>query len=300
MTIDNELTAAESAERMAELLPAEPHTRLLHSRGTAVTGSFQAEDTAAELTAAAIFAGGPVPVIGRFSGTRGDAHGHDAHTGDQGLSVRFAPPGAPVADLTAFTLPVFFVRNGTDMLEFFAAIAPDPVTGEPIPGAMAEFTERHPEAAAALAAGSGLAPASYVSQRYHAIHAFGFLTHDGRQTWARLEWHPEVGLAGLDPIAAGHFPADYLARDLARRLPAHFGLYARLPADGDAVHDPTALWADPPRLIRLGRLRLDHIIDDHDLDFDPLRLPTGMTAPRDQLAADRSAIYTAARRRRIR
>ncbi|MFF2551193.1 catalase [Nocardia sp. NPDC058058] len=300
MTTEKDFTAGESAERMAELLPAEPHTRLLHSRGTAVTGVFHAEATAAELSTAAIFAGGPVPVVGRFSGTRGDAHGHDAHTGDQGLSVRFALPGEPVVDLTAFTLPVFFVRSGADMLEFFAAIAPDPGTGAPKPEAMTDFTDRHPEAAAALAAGSGLAPASYVSQRYHAIHAFGFIAHDGTQSWARLEWHPEVGLTGLDPVAAGRLPADYLARDLARRLPAHFGLYARLAVDGDAVHDPTALWADPPRLLRLGRLRLDRVIDDHDLDFDPLRLPTGMTAPRDRLAADRSAIYAAARRRRIR
>lgn len=286
-------------EEIAAVLPTEPGQRMLHSRGVTVTGSFVPDPAAATLTTAEMFSGGSVPVTARLSGTRGGPSGHDADTGDQGLSVRFAPASTAPTDLIAFTLPVFFVRNGTDMLEFLTAVAPDPETGHPSGDAVAAFLERHPEASAAMSAGSGCSPRSYVGQRYYAIHAFGLTDANGHVTWARLEWHPEVELPSIENSEAHEFAPDYLSADLPDRLPARIFLFARLPSPEDPLHDPTALWSDPPQLVRLGILNLEKLTADADLDFDPLRLPVGITAPLDQLAADRSAVYLSARRRRL-
>ncbi|MFI9402964.1 catalase [Nocardia sp. NPDC052316] len=293
------LTPTEVGEHLAEVLPAAPGERLQHRRGACAVGVFHPDPAAATLSTAALFAE-PAPVRLRFSGTRGGTDGHDAYTGDQGLSVRFTPADGPPSDLITFTLPVFFVRTGADMFDFITASSPEPATGQPNPAALAEFRRRHPESAAALAAATDRAPASYLGQQYYAIHAFGLTNAAGHITWARLEWHPTATLPSLDPHEAGKLPPDYLTTDLARRLPATMTLYARLPAAGDPLHDPTALWADPPQLVRLGELRLETPTDDEDLDFDPLRLPPGITPPRDQLAADRSTVYRVVRTNRHR
>ncbi|MFE3189840.1 catalase [Nocardia sp. NPDC059240] len=279
-------TPEDIAARMAALTPVPRGQRMLHHRGVTVSGSFRAGPEAARLSTAELFCGRDIPVTARFSGTHGDAR--DADTGDQGLSVRFAPPGALPTDLIAFTLPVFFVRTGADMIEFLTAAHAGPE-------AMDEFRSLHPESAAALAAADNRPPASYVGQRYHAVHAFGLTAPDGENTWVRLEWHPDAELAPLEADDAAHRPAGYLTDDLLDRLPVGMTLHARLPKPGDPVHDPTTLWAYPPQLVPLGRLTLETRTADRDLDFDPLRLAPGITAPRDRLAADRSALYRVAR-----
>ncbi|WP_067824245.1 catalase [Nocardia inohanensis] len=288
---DDTLTPGDLTDRIAETLAAAPGQRMLHRRGVTVIGCFRAEPGARELSSAALFSGEEVAVVARFSGTRGGTH--DAETGDQGLSVRFVPASAEPTDLIAFTLPVFFVRSGADMLEFLTAVGAGPES----PDAMGEFRRRHPESAAALGAGGGGAPSSYVGQRYYGVHAFG-LAGPGGTTWARLEWHPDTTLEPLHARESSALAPDYLTRDLAGRLPARMTLRARLPLRGDPVHDPTASWAEPPQLLTLGRMTLETRTVDSDLDFDPLRVAPGMIAPRDRLAADRSAIYRVARARR--
>ncbi|AYF74153.1 catalase [Nocardia yunnanensis] len=288
---DETLTPGELTDRIAEVLPAAPGRRMLHQRGITLIGRFRAEPVARELSSAALFSGEEVAIIARFSGTRGGAH--DAETGDQGLSVRFVPASAEPTDLIALTLPVFFVRSGADMLEFLTAVS----AGPDAPGAVAEFRRRHPESGAAFDAGSGGAPGSYAGQRYHSVHAFGLAGPSGT-TWARLEWHPETTVEPLDTAESDALAPDYLARELDSRLPTVMTLHARLPRQGDPVHDPTALWADPPRLLELGRMTLETRTADSDLDFDPLRIEPGIAAPLDRLATDRSAIYRLARARR--
>ncbi|RJQ82800.1 hypothetical protein D5S17_00900 [Pseudonocardiaceae bacterium YIM PH 21723] len=207
--------------------------------------------------------GEPVPVVARLSGTRGGLDGHDADSTDQGIAVRF-----PDWDLITFTAPVFFVRTAAELVGFLAANPP-------------------PEPTAA--------PAGFLGLTYHSVHAFGL---DGLG-WARLEWHPRVVADPLDIEVARGLAPDYLHRDLTAALPGALDLYARLPDPDDAVHDPTAEWRSTT-LIRLGAMELLEIIDAPvpEPEFDPLRLPSGIQAPLDELAAGRSAVYRAARARR--
>ncbi|WP_116212963.1 catalase [Streptomyces olivoreticuli] len=260
--------------------------RLLHARGVLATGRFTPTAESGELSAAALFAGPSVPVTARFSSTLG---GHDGEPGDQGLAVRFHVGPGQDMDLLAFTLPVFFVRNAPDMLEFLRA------TNSGDPAAVSEFAAHHPEAATAMALAEEARPAdSFTGVTYHAVHTFGLVGENGRLRWARLGWEPWWPLEPLSREEALARPADYLTRGLAGRLPSGFRLVARFPGADDlgVLHDPTRVWStSADRSVDLGELMLDAVGVGVTPRFDPLRLLRGFEAPRDELVGVRSGVY---------
>ncbi|GHC99165.1 catalase-related peroxidase [Streptomyces finlayi] len=272
--------------QVAEATGADPRDRLLHARGAWAAGTFTPSAEAAGLSAAALFAGSAaVPATARFSSTLGGPGGHDGAPGDHGLAVRIGG-----LDLVMFTLPVFFVRTGAHMVEFLRA------TNSPDPAAVPAFLERHPEAATAMELAQRSRPAAgFTGLAYHAVHAFGLTDAAGTVTWARLSWRPRRPTEPLTEEEAAARPQDYLMRGLAAELPSAFDLLAHLPGPGDEVHDPTRLWSSQ-RSMPLGTLVLDRAEPPAvEADFDPLRLPEGIAAPLDRLAADRSRVYAAAR-----
>ncbi|WP_159080311.1 catalase [Nocardia suismassiliense] len=275
-------------EQLAAATGADPRQRLLHARGRAATGDFTPYRQAAQLSTAEVFAAARTPFTARFSSTLGGSEGHDGDPGDHGLAVRIGD-----LDLVMFTLPVFFVRNGPDMIAFLRA------TGSGDPAAVIEFVRHHPEAATALSLAEQALPITgFTGVTYHAVHAFGLVDAAGVTRWARLSWRPLQPLPALTVASAQALPRDYLATELATRLPAHFELTAHLPDADDDVHDPTQLWTGQES-IPLGMLTLTRAETcSSETDFDPMRLPDGMIAPRDQLSKDRSTIYRAARRYR--
>ncbi|MER5890071.1 catalase [Streptomyces sp. NPDC001941] len=289
MTSNSFDDGARLAEQVAAATGAGTGDRLLHARGAWATGEFTPSSGAPALSRAAVFAAPATPAVARFSSTLGGADGHDGSPGDHGLAVRLGD-----LDLVMFTLPVFFVRNGPDMVEFLrAANSADPATAVPA------FAARHPEAAAALElAGQARPAAAFTGLAYHSVHAFGLADAAGTVTWARLGWRPHRPTGPLTEEEALSRPPGYLAQGLAAELPARLDLVAHLPAPGDEVHDPTRPWSSD-REVPLGTLTLTGTRPPAaEPDFDPLHLPDGVAAPLDRLAADRSRVYAAARRRR--
>ncbi|MGA5128348.1 catalase [Streptomyces olivoreticuli] len=256
------------------------------SCGVLATGRFTPAAEAGELSAAALFAGPSVPVTVRFSSAVGGFGGFGGF-GDQGLAVRFHVGAEQDMDLLASTLPVLAVRNVLGMLEFLRAAN----SGDA--AAVSDFFGRHPEAATAMALAEDALPAeSFTGVTYHAVHTFGLVDEDGRTTWARLSWEPWWPLAPLSREEALGRPADYLTRGLAGRLPSGFRLVARFAGAEDlgVLHDPTRLWASGAGLVaELGELMLDGVGVGESPDFDPLRLPLGFEAPRDDLFGVRVA-----------
>ncbi|MCX5205517.1 catalase [Streptomyces sp. NBC_00237] len=281
-------TGAALVEQVAGATGADPGDRLLHARGAWAVGGFTPSARAAELSTAALFIEPATAATARFSSTLGGPGGHDGDPGDHGLAVRIGG-----LDLVMFTLPVFFVRTGAHMVEFLRA------TNSPDPDAVPAFLARRPEAATALGLAQQSRPAAgFTALAYHSVHAFGLTDAAGTVRWARLSWRPLRPVDPLSPEDASARPGDYLSRGLPGELPARFDLVAHLPGDGDEVHDPTRLWASD-RTVPLGTLTLDRAgTPSVEPDFDPLRLPEGVAAPRDRLAADRSRVYRAARARR--
>ncbi|MDX2394071.1 catalase [Streptomyces sp. DK15] len=288
MNSDTQARGAHLVEQLAAATGADPGRRLLHARGAWAEGEFAPSPLAASLSTAAVFTAPRTPVTARFSTTLGGAGGHDGDPGDQGLALRVGD-----LDLVTFTLPVFFVRTGADLIDFFRAIRSDD------PAAFAAFLRGHPEAATALGfAGKARPATSFTGVTYHAVHSFGLVDAAGTNRWVRLSLRPLRPLPSLDPEQALALPADYLARDLTDRLPAGFELTAHLPDPADELHDPTRLWTGT-ETVALGTLTLTRPQEPAtETAFDPLRLPRGITAPQDQLSEDRSTAYAQARRRR--
>ncbi|MFJ7269509.1 catalase [Streptomyces sp. NPDC099050] len=287
----NSNTQAEGTHLVEQLAAAageEPGRRLLHARGVWVKGAFTPSPHAAGISTAGVFSAPRTPVTARFSTTLGGSGGHDGDPGDQGLAIRVGD-----LDLVTFTLPVFFVRTGPDLIDFFRATRSDD------PAVFPAFLRGHPEAATALGlAGKARPAASFTGVTYHAVHAFGLVDTAGTTRWARLSLRPLRPLPSLDPALARTLPGDYLTRDLTDRLPAGFELTAHLPGAADEVHDPTRLWTGT-ETVSLGTLTLTRShVPSTEPEFDPLRLPQGIEAPQDQLSKDRSTAYEAARRRR--
>ncbi|MFB8275388.1 catalase [Nocardia colli] len=285
MNSDPHDDGAHLAEQVAAATGANLGQRLLHARGGWATGEFIPHPQAARLSTAAMFTTPSTPATARFSSTLGNLDGHDGNPGDHGLATRVGG-----LDLIMFTLPVFFVRNGRDMVEFLRA------TGSDDPAAVPAFLRDHPEAATALGLAEKSRPiTSFTGVEYHSVHAFGLVDAAGAARWARLSWRPLRPLPTLDPVAAQAMPRDYLVTDLADRLPVRFELTAHLPDATDEVHDPTRLWRGT-QTIPLGTLTLTRSESPSaEPDFDTLRVPDGITAPQDQLSKDRSKIYAAAR-----
>ncbi|MDJ0463874.1 catalase [Streptomyces sp. H27-C3] len=288
MNSDTRVEGPHLVEQLAAATGADPGQRLLHARGNWAEGEFTPSPQAAEISTAAVFAAPRTPVTARFSTTLGGSGGHDGDPGDQGLAIR-----AGDLDLVTFTLPVFFVRTGPDLIDFFRAVRSDD------PAAFPAFLRGHPEAATALGFAERARPAtSFTGVTYHAVHAFGLVDAAGATRWARLSLRPLRPLPSLDPAQALAMPGDYLTRDLADRLPAGFELTAQLPGPADELHDPTRLWTGT-ETTPLGTLTLTRPqAPSTEPPFDPLRLPQGITAPQDQLSKDRSTAYEAARRLR--
>ncbi|WP_369372700.1 catalase [Streptomyces sp. cg36] len=284
MTEDSFDGGARLVEQVAAATGADPaHHRLLHARGAWAAGEFTPSGRAA-----AVFTAPATPATARFSSTLGGPGGHDGDPGDHGLAVRIGD-----LDLVMFTLPVFFVRTGAAMAEFLRA------TNSPDPSAVPAFLERHPEAATALELAQQARPAAgFTGLTYHSVHAYGLTDGARRVRWARLSWRPQRPTEPLNPEEAHSRPGDYLSLGLAAELPASLDLVAQLPAPHDEVYDPTRLWSSE-HTVPLGTLTLTGTEPPAtEPGFDPLRLPRGVAAPLDELAADRSRVYAAARHRR--
>ncbi len=93
-------------------------TRAAHSHGIGAVGWFEASDVAHGRCAAKHFSGERIPVSIRFSNGSGERREYDRTTDARGLAVKFFAGTPDETDLIAMSMPVFFVRNAPDFIEF--------------------------------------------------------------------------------------------------------------------------------------------------------------------------------------
>ncbi len=284
-------------EALARAVDADPHGRVLHRKGVWVRGSFAGAATAPAVTRATLLDGVRHDVLARFSGTRSAPGAHDATSGEVSLAVRIGGAASDGWELSGFTLPVFFVRSGADLVAMLTAFGEDARAGTT--DRTEAFLLAHPEARTAYDAQAALEPTSYATATYRMVHAYGLVDAAGALRRCRLSWQPVD--PGPETTPDDRAFADYLTEDLLRRLPVRFRLVARLAAPGDPVDDPTAAWSPDGTDVVLGTLEIDEVVDpapSPEPHLDPARLPDGVAPPGDRLFADRLAVYAAARRAR--
>jgi catalase len=290
------------AERAVEAINAisgdhEGH-RAAHAKGTLCEGTFTPTPEAAELSSAAHFQGDPVRVTVRLSNGSGNPNAPDnERTEGRGIAIKFYLPDGSTTDIVGLTLPVFFVNDPEDFIEFVRARKPDPDTGQPDMEKIGAFLGEHPETGAALQLilPTLVPPRSYATCAFNSIHAFRL-----GDRWVRYRIEPEAGVENVPEEEIEGLSADYLQNDIRERLdrgPVRFTLYARLGEDGDPIDDPTVPWPDERERVELGTLELTGLDTtreqgDDVLVFDPTRVTDGIEASPDKILQIRSHAYS--------
>lgn len=289
------------------LYGAHPEHRALHTKGSWCEGTFTSTSAAAELCRAFHMRGEPVTALIRFSNASGRPDANDADREARGMAVKLRGESEEI-DILATTTPTFVTRTPEDFLELMRARLPDPETGEPDMEKLGAYLDAHPEAQAAIQATLGGEPlASFATAPYFSPHTF-WLIDDGAERHAgRYRWLPEGGERRIPDDEARERGRDYLHAELAERLtagPIRFGLQLQLPAAGDPLDDPTALWPDDRERVDAGTLEITAAVDDpegngHIEVFDPMRLPDGVEPSDDAVLHARPRAYSVSAYRRL-
>ncbi|MEA2494243.1 MAG: catalase [Thermoleophilaceae bacterium] len=276
-----------------------PGHRAAHAKGVVLTGAFTPTDAASGLTRATHFAGAPSRVTARFSNGGANPDSNDAGIGDgRGLAVKFYLPDGTTTDIVSLSLPVFFVRNPQEFLEFTLARAE---SFEKV----GEFIGNHPATAQAaqLIAPTLVPPRSYATIEYNSIHAFRLVNDDGDGRWVRWRWLPEAGVEMLPEEERESTDRNFLQTEIFDRLPVRFTLIARIAPDGAPTDDPTAAWPEDVETVEMGLLELTgpetgREQGDDVMVMDPTRVTDGIEPSDDPILHVRSHAYSVSVERR--
>jgi catalase len=297
----------EIVEAISDIYGRHEGMRAVHAKGRLCAATFTATPEAADLSRAAHLQGDAIRAHVRFSNGAGVPHGRDTENDGRGFSVKFYLPNGGTTDIVALTLPIFFVRTPEDFLAFTRARKPDPESGKPDMEKIGAYLEKHPEALPAIQFQLGSPPpASYLSLRYHAIHAYRFEDVEGNARFGRYHWEPEAGVEQLERDDLENLGDDYLQDDLADRLekgPAGFRLEVELAEEGDPTNDPTAAWPEDRERVVIGRLEITGLANDREqgddiLVMDPTRVTDGIECSDDPILDARSKAYSVSVQRR--
>jgi catalase len=281
--------------------------RALHSKGSWCEGTFTASPEAARLSRAFHLQGEPTTALIRFSNAPGEPEADDAQREARGFAVKLRGGNGEETDILATTTPAFVTRTPEDFLELIRLRRPDPETGQPDFERLGAWLGEHPEAQTAIQATLGAEPlASFATATYFSPHTFWLVDDDGARTPVRYRWAPGAGEQHISDDEARERGRDYLHAELAERLasgPFEFELRLQLPAEGDPLDDPTALWPDDREQVAAGTLTVERVVEDPERDghidvFDPTRLVDGVEPSDDAILHARSAAYSVSAYRR--
>lgn len=153
-------------------------------------------------------------------------------------------------------------------------------------------------------------PAGLEREEFFAINAFVLVDAEGKRTDVRYRIVPEKGVATLsDEEAKGKGP-DFLYEGLKEtvksgRPPAVvFKLVAQVAEEGDVTRDNTVKWPEERKLVELGTVKLDKVVEDDPVAaakkviFDPIPRVDGVEPSDDPLLEVRAHAYLVSGRER--
>jgi catalase len=274
-----------------------------HAKGVAVSGYFESNGNAADLSRATLLRPGQVPVAGRFSLAGGNAHVADTLGTARGLGLAFGFPGREQWRTAMLNLPVFPDNSPRGFYDRLLASKIVPGTGQPDPAATAAFLAAHPETAAAMAIIKKHPPApGFGDSTFRSLNTFYFVNDAGVRTPVRWSLVPQQNTAPVPRSGDANGLFDALI-DQLRGGPLRWHLLITVAESGDPLTDATLPWPDDRRSIDAGLLTLTAAATEapgnaRDINFDPLMLPDGIEPSDDPLLSARSDIYAASYRQR--
>lgn len=274
--------------------------RIVHARGSAAHGFFEAYEAIPALTRAAPFqaAGKITPVFVRFSTVAGERGSADTARDIRGFAVKFYTDEGNW-DLVGNNVPVFFIQDAMKFPDLVHALKPEPHHGMPQAASAHDtfwdFASLMPETTHALmwAMSDRGIPRSLRMMQGFGVHTFRLVNAEGGSCFVKFHWTPKLGTHSLvwdeaQKIAGAD--ADFHRRDLWDAIEAgefpewELGLQTFSEAEAEAfsfdVLDATKLIPEELVPVRpVGRLVLNRNPDNFFAETEQVAFCTAHVIP---------------------
>ncbi|RWW96737.1 catalase [Flavobacterium cerinum] len=292
--------------------------RIVHARGSAAHGYFEAYSNAAKYTKTGFLQDSNVktPVFVRFSTVAGFRGSTDLARDVRGFAVKFYTQEG-IFDLVGNNIPIFFIQDASKFPDLVHAVKPEPHNEMPQAASAHDtfwdFISLMPESMHMImwTMSDRAIPRSYRMMEGFGVHTFRFIDKSNKSTFVKFHWKPKLGthavvwdeaikISGNDPdfhrrdlweaIESGNFPEWELGVQLIPEADEH-------KFDFDLL-DPTKLVPEelvPVTLI--GKMVLNRNPDNffaetEQVAFHPGHVLPGIDFTNDPLLQGRLFSYT--------
>ncbi|CAN5821990.1 catalase HPII [soil metagenome] len=204
--------------------------RIVHARGSAAHGFFEAYDALTDLTRAAPFQqkGKVTPVFVRFSTVAGERGSVDTARDVRGFAVKFYTDEGNW-DLVGNNIPVFFIQDAMKFPDLIHAVKPEPHHAMPQAASahdtFYDFISLSPESTHMMmwAMSDRALPRSYRMMEGFGVHTFRMVNAQGESKFVKFHWKPKLGTHSLVWDEAAKIQgadADFHRRDLWEAIEA--------------------------------------------------------------------------------
>src|SRR6202522_4102589 len=204
--------------------------RIVHARGSAAHGYFEAYEPLTNLTRAAPFmdAGKRTPVFVRFSTVAGERGSTDTARDVRGFAVKFYTDEGNW-DLVGNNIPVFFIQDAMKFPDLIHAVKPEPHHGMPQAASAHDtfwdFVSLMPESTHMLlwVMSDRAIPRSYRMMQGFGVHTFRFVNARGESRFVKFHWNPRAGTHSLvwdEAVKIAGADSDFHRRDLWEAIEA--------------------------------------------------------------------------------
>ncbi len=198
--------------------------RIVHARGSAAHGFFEAYEPMTAFTRAAPFqeAGKITPVFVRFSTVAGERGSTDTARDIRGFAVKFYTNEGNW-DLVGNNIPVFFIQDAMKFPDLVHAVKPEPHNGMPQAASAHDtfwdFASLSPETTHTLMwvmSDRGI-PRSLRMMQGFGVHTYRLINAKGESHFVKFHWKPSLGTHSLvwdEAVKISGADSDFHRRDL--------------------------------------------------------------------------------------
>ncbi len=204
--------------------------RIVHARGSAAHGYFEAYQPMTAHTRAAPFqaAGKITPVFARFSTVAGERGSTDTARDVRGFAVKFYTDEGNW-DLVGNNIPVFFIQDAMKFPDLIHAVKPEPHHGMPQAASAHDtfwdFASLSPETTHTLMwvmSDRGI-PRSLRMMQGFGVHTYRLVNAEGASHFVKFHWRPKLGTHSLvwdEAVKISGADSDFHRRDLWEAIEA--------------------------------------------------------------------------------
>ena len=204
--------------------------RIVHARGSAAHGYFEAYEPLTKYTRAAPFAaaGKITPVFVRFSTVAGERGSTDTARDIRGFAVKFYTDEGNW-DLVGNNIPVFFIQDAMKFPDLIHAVKPEPHNAMPQAASAHDtfwdFASLSPETTHVLmwVMSDRAIPRSLRMMQGFGVHTFRLVNADGESHFVKFHWKPLLGTHSLvwdEAVKISGADSDFHRRDLWEAIEA--------------------------------------------------------------------------------